>query len=263
MDDRYIELVNKAISAEANPDEKAELEKYLESDPEARKIYRQLIRTSELLGEAGDVEPSAYLKTLIINSVDFSRYEAKQKGPVLEFLSRAGRFSLRPRFAYGFALGVAVGLVVVSVFVTGPGGRYRGDIRDLYGTIGITEDAGFISVERVPISSGQVTGLVDLLRLGDSFMFEVTLRGLQASEVLLSYDPDQAVFRGITPHDSGKTVLDVGSGYVKTTGYGDGDLSLHFLKEKASTASLDLRILSSGELLVSHKFTVGPESEPR
>lgn len=261
IDEKHMELINKEISGDISPEEKAELHRYLETTPAAAKLYRELRQTADLLKKAGDVDPPAYLKTLIMNSVDFSRYEAKERRPVLRLLARARQLRVRPRLVYTFALGVVVGLVVFSVFLTRPGERYPADMRSLYGTIGITEDTSFISIEQLPVSLEKVTGSIDLSGLGDVFVFSVSLRGLEQYDLLLVYDPQQMSFGGLKTHEGGQALLSAGRGYVETSGSGDCDLRLSFIREKGSAASVDLKLMSSGELLLGHRFAVTPRDE--
>jgi hypothetical protein len=264
IDDRYMELMNKAVSGEITPDEQTRLDKYLQATPEAAKIYRQMLETSEVLGGIGDVEPPASLKPRIMNALDFSRYETRPSRSVSEagLLARFGFLSPRRRPAYAFALGVVVGLIIFSVIVTRPpGSRYPADIRNLYGTIGLGEDKGFASIERVPVSLGQVTGSIDLSRLGDVLMFEVSLGGAPEFDLLLVYDPTLVSFGGLRPHEGGQALVAAGRGYVETSVSGDCVLNLSFIKERAASASVDLKLMSSGRLLMGHRFVLAAADE--
>jgi hypothetical protein len=252
IDEKYMDLINKAVSGETTPDEQARLEEYLQATPEARGIYRQMIQTSEALGTIGDVEPPAYLKTRIMNALDFSRYEARQSRPVMAFLSRFRLLSLNCRPAYAFALGVVL---------TRPVGRYPADIRSLYGTIGLDEEKGTTPVEQVPIDLSQVTGSIDLSQLGDVFMFEVSLSGESEFDLLLVFDPTMVSFGGLRPHEGGQALIAAGRGYVETSASGDCVLNLSFVKERAATASIDLKLMSSGQLLMGHKFVLAARDE--
>lgn len=263
IDDKYMDLINKAVSGEITADEKARLDEYLQATPEAGKVYRQMLQTSEALGQIGDIEPPASLKPRIMNALDFSRYEATRSHPASAagFLSRFRFLSLRRRPAYAFALGVVVGLVVFSVILTRPPGRYPADIRNLYGTIGLDEDKGFTSIERVPVNLSQVTGSINLSQLGDVFMFEVSLTGASEFDLLLLYDPTLVSFGGLRPHEGGQALVAAGRGYVETSVSGDCVLNLSFIKERASTASVDLKLMSSGQLLMGHRFVLAAADE--
>jgi hypothetical protein len=260
-DDRLSELINKEISGKITVQERDELHEYLRNNPAAQKTYRELLRTSELLSEMREVEPPVHLKRRIMHSLDFGRYEAIESRPVLELVSRVRRLGLRPRLAYAFALGVVVGLLVFSQFVTERAGRYPPDVRALYGTIGIPKDASLTVIEQVPIDLAQAAGRINLSQFADLLIFEIALRSTRQFEVLLEYDPAQVTLNGLRPVDHSGLLLELDEGYVRTSGYGARELNLSFVKEPASTAYIELGLSISGELLYSHRFVAGPQNE--
>lgn len=260
-EERFIELVDLEISGTITPDERRELYRYLQKEPGAQNLYREIHQTSELLSGVRDVEPPAHLKTHIMNSVDFSRYKAPARSPVLRLLLGTRRLGVTPRFAYAFALGVVVGLVVYSAFLTRPAGRYGAEVEHLYGTIGLVEDADLEPVEQVPIDLAQVVGDVNLLRFADVLMFRFRLRTPHGFEVLMEYDSHQARFDGLRPVGPGSALLETGENYVRTSGSGDGAFSLAFVKETRSAASVDLNLMISDETVYRHTFIIPPGDE--
>jgi hypothetical protein len=256
----YIELIDKEIAGTISPSEREALHQHMKKTPGAQKIYREVLQTSSLLKGAGDVEPPGYLKQRIMNSLDFSRYQARERRPVLRFLQKAGRIGLKPRLAYAFALGMVVGLVVYSVFLTSPGGRYGSDVREMYGTIGISEKSRFAPVEKVPVDMPEAAGSVNLLRFEDLLRFEVTLWSADPFEVFLLYDPAELDFDGLSPSAYGEIVLETADGCVRASGSGSVDFLLAFVKRAVTAVSVDLRITVSGETVRSHRFEVAPDA---
>jgi hypothetical protein len=255
--DKYIELINKEISGDITPEESERLQRYLRDEPDARRIYRELHRTVDLLGAIDDVEPPAHLKQHIMNSVDFSRYRAGEPGLVLGFARRVKRLSLRPGFAYAFAAGVAVGLVIFSVFLSRPWGRQPAELRDLYATIGMThQDVDFHTMESVPLDLPEAQGQIDLMRLADLLVLEVQLSGTRLYEVRLSYDPAEVRFNGLRP-DAGRSLLSkVEVGRVSASGSGDSRFRLSLTKTAESALDINLELLISGETRLSHRFEI-------
>jgi hypothetical protein len=260
---RFLELVNKEISGEISPAERDVLQEYLRDDPEARKIRSQLLETSELLSQVDDVEPPAHLKGRIMASLDVGRYQARESGPVAELVLRAARLGLRPRFAYAFALGVAVGLIVYSVFLAGPRGGFAPDTRDLYATMGVSRDATLTTVERVPFNLAEAEGSVSLSQLADLLVFEIVLHGARPYEVILEFDPAGASFGGLRPDAPGSSGLELGQGYVRISGAGESQFSLSFIRRPPSPLALDLSLLVSGEYLWDHRFEVEGQDQPQ
>jgi hypothetical protein len=256
--DRYIELVNKEISGDITREEKADLERYLAENPDARRVRDELHRTSDLLGEVGDIEPPAHLKRHIMNSVDFSQYKTEAKQPALKLSGRARRWAFRPRMVYAFAAGLAVGLVVFAVFLTGPWERYAPDRGGLYATIGAARDAGFHSIEQLPLDLPEAEGRVVLMRSADLLVFEVSLRSTHPFEVRLLYDPAQVRFNGLLPEAGWKSLTEVGEGRVSTSGSGEGRFQLSLTKVAESALPIDFQVFMSGRMLLSHIFEVGP-----
>lgn len=254
--EEYIELINKEISGTISPSERKELHDYLRENPDAQRLYNQLRETSDLLNKIRDVDPPTYLKKRIMNSVDFSRYQARRSRPVLRLVTRVRQIGFRPRLAYAFALGVVVGLVVVSQFLIRPGGRYATDLRDLYGTIGLIKDSSFTTIDRVPVDLAQIEGYVNLLRYADVLIFEVSLHSSGKSEILLEYEPDRTSFGGLRPGDHGSVLMDTGRDYVKASGTGALEFDLCFVKEPASSAPFGLKLFVSGQVLHSHRFLI-------
>ena len=252
----YIELVDKEIEGTISPRERDLLREYIEKTPGARKIYDEMHQTSDLLSRVTDVDPPVYLKRHIMNSLDFSRYQTRRSRPVLRLLTRVRQAGLKPRLAYAFALGTVVGLVVYSLFLTVPGGRYGPGVREMYGTIGIIEESRFAPVEKVPVDMPEAVGCVNLLRFEDLLRFEVSLSGEAAFEVLVEYEPAQARFMGLRPDTGGELLLEAGEGCVNVSGSGDVEFLLTFAGQRALDLAFDLEVAVSGEPAVSHRFVV-------
>ena len=112
VDKKYIELINKEIDQVTTPDEKAELQKYLQANKSAMDYYNDLQLTNDYLDRLPDHEPSENLKKQIINSINFNKYSPNQKKHYAwDFL-----FSPKLRIAYTFALGLIIGIIIYALF---------------------------------------------------------------------------------------------------------------------------------------------------
>jgi hypothetical protein len=193
-----------------------------------------------------------------MNSVDFERYRTREPRPVIRLLGRVRRAALRPRFAYAFASGVAVGLVLFAVFLTGSWERYSPDLSGLYATIGVTDDASFRSIERLPLDLPEATGHVSLVRAADLLIFEVSLESEHPYEVRFLYDPAEVRFNGLRPEAGWRSLTEVGEGRVSASGSGEGRFHMSLTKVTESALPIDIELLISERVLLSHRFEVGP-----
>jgi len=259
--DEFIELVNKEISGEIAPRESARLERYLRDNPHARKVRRELHETTDLLGRVDDIEPPPHLKRHILNSVDFSRYRGREKRPALGFFGRVRRLGLSPRFAYAFAAGVAVGLAVFYIVLSGSWETYSPDLSDLYATIGVSKDASFRSIERLPLDLPEAQGHVDLIRSGDLLICEVSLASTHPYEVRVLYDPAEVHFNGFRPEAGSRSLTEVGEGRLSASGSGEGRFLISLTKVTESALPIDIELVISGKVVLGHRFEVGPRDD--
>ena len=259
--DEFIELVNKEISGEMTTQESARLERYLKDNPQARKTRRELHEATDLLGQVGDIEPPPHLKRHIMNSVDFSRYRRQEKRPVLGFFGRVRGLGFRPRFAYAFAAGVAVGLAVFYIALSGSWEAYSPDLSGLYAAIGVSKDANFRSIERLPLDLPEAQGHFDLIRSGDLLICEVSLASTNPYEVRVLYDPAEVLFNGFRPEAGSRSLTEVGEGRLSASGSGEGRFLISLTKVTESALPIDMELVISGKVLLSHRFEVGPRDD--
>jgi hypothetical protein len=193
--EKYIELIHKEIDGVISKREKARLDRILADNPEARKEYDQLTRTSEFLDQVGEIEPSENLKKRIMNSIDAKRYSpARSESRVtrvrtalsgaLSALLPKRRSKLVP--AYVFALGMIAG-VLLNTFLfqglTGRGGRFSPGI---YGTMGVSNNDRFEPLETVIVDSHGVQGTVTLARAEQLTGLEIDLTAASGFDLFLT-----------------------------------------------------------------------------
>ena len=62
IEDKYLELIHKKIDGEITEKEKEELFQFLKANPEAEKLYNDLLDISKDLGDIGEIDPSSESK---------------------------------------------------------------------------------------------------------------------------------------------------------------------------------------------------------
>lgn len=114
-DEKMMELLNREIDGLNSPQESAELRAYLESHPDARMLYNDLITITSSLSRVREVDPPATLKSNILASIPSEMSAARRRssivGRLFDFID------LRPsfQFAYGIAAGLILGVTIYSL----------------------------------------------------------------------------------------------------------------------------------------------------
>ena len=167
-DQRIIELVNGRLDGVITPTEDAELDALLSSDADTQTLLSEMKTLHNVLASVPEVEPPASIKVGIMDSI--ARLESAARPATTEsLLDRIlAPFTRRPGLAmsYAFALGLIVGLGVLSIIQTGP------DARTVQGTIA-NFDATVIA--ETDLAVGESTANVIISELGDELRIDVSL----------------------------------------------------------------------------------------
>ena len=124
IDPKTIELMNRVLDGAATEPERADLDRVLTSSPEANAHYQELGRIVRRLDSVPLDEPPATLHPRVLEAVDRTgiHYSAKSHGDA-GFLAWFRRLiPISPlRYASTFGLGLAAGVVILTVARNSPG----------------------------------------------------------------------------------------------------------------------------------------------
>lgn len=252
---KYIELINKEIDGLINRVEKAELQQYIIENPEAHKLYNEMIRTAGLLDNIDEVEPSINLKKRISNSIDTNLYKDKTK--------RSERKSVisilfpypKHRLAFAFALGIALGLLIYSTILINFHQQQQINITDLYGTIGINEKVAYENLEIIPVESSEIKGDIKVNRAENIMLFEIDLSSAKKFEFLVEFKSDQLIFNNFIPLNSNEYLIDNGENYVRTVCSGDNKFAVTFHSLTDEFTNVNVKLIYSGNLLIDKEIS--------
>jgi len=248
IDERYIELMNNEIDGRNTPAQSEALRGDLENDPKARRLFAELEKTTQLIGESEEVEPPADMQQRI---GDLLKEKKKKKHisrawPETGARARCRRFGsfLRPAPAWAFAAGLVVGLLTYVAFDTMWHGtpapeQLRGDLgfhmrasADLQGSPWHVKGFGFAGT----ITAYRVEGRL-----------VVRLTGTAGSDtrfvVVHDGDPSGIVYRTLA---GSAAVLRTAPGHATVAFVGTGDHVVELIGDRLATAGLTLRIETEG-----------------
>ncbi len=120
IDPKIIRKIYRDIDGDLNPGEHEELMNWLESAPEAKKMYTDRKETAEKFREEKFLEVD--VKQQILNKIKMENFIPTEK---LSISERMSRIFFSPRFKIGFAfvLGIFLGIFVISLLGQAKSGK--------------------------------------------------------------------------------------------------------------------------------------------
>jgi hypothetical protein len=247
IDDKYIELMNLEIDGVISDEDRHELERYLESHPDALEHYTALRNTAVMLDGTEMIEPPAALSRDIIESIFERHSEAKGRCLSTGGVSRR-TFRWRPGFA--FAAGIITGLFLFAsalLFVmNSPPGE-----ENLYGTIAGLNDT---AVQWTTVIDGPgVQGSVRTRRSGETIVAELEI--WSSDEILVQLiHGDEIHFEGVLARRPGTPRISVLPGRIELAVSGECEYIIGMNDRSVHRSPIDLRITSSGEVIFEKRI---------
>jgi hypothetical protein len=167
----YVALIHAEIDGELDAGQRAELARQLLADTEARALREDLLTLREMFDAIGQVEPPAHLRANVLRSLPpYSPPRSSLQWP-----------AHRWRYA-ALVAGVLGAATLVYETVQGPGPRST----DVVGTIAAKRAP--VTVDRVTLGAGPVTGSVSLYRDAGGLGLAFELAAGEPVDVLIASD---------------------------------------------------------------------------
>jgi len=240
IDKKYMEYINKAVDKTISQKEQSELTEYLSSNEEAEKYYSELSKLSELMTQVKDVEPPDDLKQTIISAIPKNRYAVSRKTNPLRNIMEILKGREKPRFAYSFSAGLAVGAaVVVLCFYS----FYNGtDLNrsHLTGTLVFPENMRNLTTVAIKDFVLGNTGVAVKIESSNEFILvDMSLSSPAPVDFTIEYKTKEMSFHGFQPQDRL-----AGGDCIEFTHDGENRYLLLFRKDAKTISSLKITITS-------------------
>ena len=256
IDKKYMDLINKEIDGVTTETEQERLYSYLSANSEAQKFHDELRQTSELLSQIPRVEPSPNIKKYVMNSIDLNRYSKATKPGKLKSLVSNLLVKPSPKFAYVFALGILVGILVYSALLENVISKRGLNVTDFYGTIGVDEQADFKTIRNMPIALPEINGTIAVKRHKNIVVIETDLHTQRETEIQFNYDESHLQFSHFNSGGRAKISFDPGENYVRSLSAGDIQFILFFTEVVADGKSIVLKISIAGEVCFTQSISL-------
>lgn len=251
IDEKYIDLIHKEIDGIIRPDEQRMLKAYLNENPEAQTLYRELQQTVQMLNKVEEIEPSVNLKERIMNSIDSNKGEARR--PQKASVSFMSRWFVKP--VYAFALGMIAGLLIYGLVVENMIQKKSPDTNGLYGTIGINEKMSGKKAQKVSVLLPEIKGTISMRQAENAVRLEANLTTPYECDIILEYDPSQIRFDGM-PMQGRYAVLENSDQFVRIKSSGQIQYNIYFTRLSQNPAPVNVKLFVSGTERYDHKFII-------
>lgn len=251
IDKKYIELIHKEIDGIIRPDDRRMLKTYLDENPEAQTLYRELQQTVKMLNQVAEIEPPANLKKRIMNSIDSNKRKALRWKPTP--VSVLSRLFAKP--AYAFAWGMVFGLLFYGVVVENMIQKYSPDTNGLHGTIGINENMNGKKAQTAPVLLPEIKGTLSLRQAENTVWLEANLSTPYECDIILEYDPSQIRFEGM-PMQGRYAILENSDQFVRIKSSGQIQYNIYFTGLTQNPVPLNVKLFVSGTERYKHQFII-------
>lgn len=208
IDLKIIELINKDIDKTISSKEKKKLGQYLESNPEAKALQRELVYTEELLDQLPNNDPSENLKKRILNSIDYNRYASKKKKTFFqEYYSRimAGPSA---KIVTSFSIVIIIGMIILFSFYINSDLNNSLNDENVYGTIGLNNTE---SLEIIKIDIDQISGDIKINRETNIYRFIIDVNSEEQYNLHIEFDPTNISFKNDQAENNDSIIQEDGS----------------------------------------------------
>jgi hypothetical protein len=240
----FIESIHRELDGMNSEEESRELQRRLESDPEALTLYREFEAVGRALSTLEEVEPPRALRHDILQAVatlgpDIAR---GGRGPVL-------------RYGWALAAGIVLGMFAGQLLPQG-----ASDIDGLSGTMAppsIPDASRSLQpTAEWRIDAQGVVGIVELKQNASRIEVAVELNSSDPVFLVLSHDETVGVI-GLSQDGTAVEIRESGSGHVVLGASGEHRYRLALSRTAVGSTTLDLGLFRDDELIDEYEVNVG------
>lgn len=256
-ENRLNELIYQEVDGTNTPEEHDELARHLTGNDEARYMLAEARRLSTVLSAVHPVEPPRSLKQMILNSLPAGKNEMEPSKGIRILLRRLQNLLGGRRIVYGFAGGLAVGIIVILLLQHSPQSANLAN-QDVYGAIALNAPLdAFSEDERVPIQTDRVSGELKVLSAGEILLAELDLSAGTEIEVHFAYHSSDVSFGGLRPLHDAQSAYRLGKGFFTLSHSGSNQYLVAFRKSSsADRTPIQIQLRSGGNPVFNHEMMI-------
>ena len=255
-ENRLTELIFSDLEGEISDQDKEDLHRFMDENPEAKNLYRQFSEITEHIHGLPQIEPGPEMRKIVMNSIDPDKYKKQSAGKDYKMFKSG--WSGRPmvKIAYAFAIGIFAGAILSTAFFFNYSKYFQVDSTNVSGTIGSIESVEMKPVETVPIQIYEAMGQVILKSNGQQCELELDLQVREPVVIELSDFSDKNYVLSVEPGNSNNMKFDYSNNKVKIfTEYGTQRSVLKFFRIDKQPMDFHLNLSNSDKILFTHSFS--------
>ncbi|HWM28792.1 MAG TPA: hypothetical protein VNQ14_10060 [Woeseiaceae bacterium] len=247
---RRLELVSAAADGDLRPGERAELDRLLEENPDAREFQADLRKLESLLAEI----PSPDMPETLHGDI-MARIPVTQR-PLQRLPARSTLGWLRaptPVFRYGLATaaGVLLAAIIYESPLTFSPATDRGDLVGTMAPTGSRSDANL--VDSYTFRTDGLETLVELERHDDSLLVDIRIDSEEPVDLAVNFTGAGSRLEALSGDGTPLESISLSDGILRIEATGRRRITAHFRraddKHFAGEAKIGLEISSKGKLL--------------
>lgn len=257
--DKYIELIHAEIDGTISKEEKIDLDRFLASDPEMRRVYAELNGVNDILNQSGQLEPPPDLKTNIMKSIRTNKYAPGEKSGIITQIWESLRFRISPKYVISYSAGLATGLAIVILLIIGPGNLKNISSNKLTGTMVSPEiSSDLAKIDELNIKVSDIIGKVSVYGDKDELQLVINLQSKNEYEFVADFEPDIVFLQTFSTLAPGSEILEANHGAVRIFHKGVNEYTFLFKNRRELESQIMYKIYSDkliyeGKTLVSFK----------
>jgi len=246
IEKKYVELINMEIDGANSPDDSEKLKAYLAKNPEARNLYKELIKTSRLLDKAGDIEPPANMKTNILNSLTSKRYQVTGKRNFLKGLFSNAGLKFELKHAYFFTAGLVIGMILLLLL----NDNQSLENSQLFGTFVQNEKSEkFKTAADIKINMDGLNGTITIKYLNNILMAEIKIDSEQEISMVFEFVDKDLSFNSFKQMNNVNNNVDIDEKYLKFINNGSNQYIILFNDKTKFLTPVNLKIFSGSTVI--------------
>lgn len=245
IDQKYVDLIHAQLDGEIDDRDRAELDAFIASNPDARELHISLQTMCDQLASLAEVEPPPHLQYAILDAFTTSKprkIAASRQEFTMRHLFAAPVF----RHAVAFAAGVFMTLALVNSNQISDSAF--DDVTGLVGTITETETIN-TGPNFINVTSNAIAGTVSIHKSGSLTVVDFNLSAAGPVEIVAGFSKLDLWFKGFAQLENDGASVSANSGEVKMQMQGKNRYAMYLEHAGQADAAVNLKFYTSGRLI--------------